>query len=449
MVTLTRLTRQLPVLLLAGLAGCGSWGRVGDEPRPRGGETLTQILDINTAYRRLGRLTAGAPLPFVASVQFFAGPGDSTVAVVAISLENRNLQFQRDNATFVARYRVQLSALPAAGGAPVRLAKDQVVRVGAFSETQRNDESVVYQEGLTLPPGAYTMAVDLTDLGIGTPSHAEGKFTVPAFGPGSFTAPALAYQAKGRGSRTAPVSVILNPRGALAYGGDSAIAYVEGYRLAPGTAVPIRLVDAKDSVVLDDTLHFEGGREVESQIVRFAPSTVSLGELRLMAGAGDSAHVTRALVSFSAGWVVTNFDEMIGLLRYFPPSGALDSLRKARDSDKALAWQAFYKSTDPNTATPINEAIDAYFHRLAIANARYRDEGVQGWRTDRGEAFIRIGDPDEIYDASPTATGRTIRWIYTRYNTALYFVDETGFGRFKLTPGSRSQLEYIATREGV
>ena len=159
MATLTRLTRQLPVLLLAGLAGCGSWGRVGDEPRPRGGETLTQILDINTAYRRLGRLTAGAPLPFVASVQFFAGPGDSTVAVVAISLENRNLQFQRDNATFVARYRVQLSALPAAGGAPVRLAKDQLVRVGAFSETQRNDESVVYQEGLTLPPGAYTAIV--------------------------------------------------------------------------------------------------------------------------------------------------------------------------------------------------------------------------------------------------------------------------------------------------
>lgn len=437
------------MLLLLGLAGCGSWGRVGDQPRPREGETLTQLLDINSTYRRLGRLTAGAPLPFVASVSFFAGAGDSTVAAVALSLESRHLQFQREGEGFLARYRVAITATPQAGGAPVRLAKDQAVRVASFAETQRNEESVLYQDGLTLAPGAWTIAVDLTDIGLGAPSRAEGKFTVPAFGPGSYSAPALAYQARGRGARTAPVAVILNPRGALAYGGDSALAYIEGYQLPGPTAVPLAVVDTRDSVVLSDTLHFAGGRDVESQILRFAPSTVSLGELRIVAGTGDSAHVARALVSFSAGWVITNFEEMIALLRYFPPSAALDSLRKARPEARPEAWAAFYKSTDPNGTTPAHETLDAYFRRMAIANQRFRDEGTAGWRTDRGEVFIRIGEPDEIFDASPAATGRVIRWTYTRYNTSLYFIDETGFGRYKLTPSSRSQLEYIATREGA
>jgi len=437
------------VVLLAYLTGCGSWGRVGDQPRPTQGETLTQILDVNATYRRLGRLAAGGPLPFVASVQFFAGPGDSTIAVVALSLESRHLQFQRDGEAFLARYRVAITATPGEGGAPVRLAKDQSVRVGQFAETQRNDESVLYQEGLTLEPGAWTIAIELTDLGLGAPSRAEGKFTAPAFGPGDFSAPALAYQARARSARSAPVAVILNPRGALAYGGDTAIAYVEGYQLPGPTRVPIQLVDGQDSVVLTDTLRFAGQRDVESHVLRFAPSTAPLGELRIVAGSGDRAQTTRALVSFSTGWVVTNFDEMIALLRYFPPSAALDSLRKAKEGDRAAAWQAFYKSTDPNPATPAHETLDAYFRRLAIANQRFRDEGTAGWRTDRGEVFIRIGEPDEIFDASPTATGRIIRWTYHRFGTSLYFVDETGFGRFKLTPGSRSQLEYIAGREGA
>lgn len=442
-------TRARSAVLLLCLTGCGSWGRVGDEPRPQQGETLTQILDINSVYRRLGRLAAGAPLPYIASVAFLGGNGDSAVAVVALSLENRHLQFQRDGDGFLARYRVAISATPSAGGQGVKVSKDQNVRVTRFAETQRNDESVLYQEGLTLAPGEYAIAVDVTDLGVERPSHVEGKFTVPGFGPGSYTAPVLAYQARGRAARGAPLAVILNPRGALAYGGDSAIAYLEGYRLPGPTVVPVELVDSRDSVVLRDSLRFVGGRDVESQLLRFAPSTAPLGELRIVAGSGDQARTTRVLVSFSSGWVITNFEEMIVLLRFFPPSAALDSLRKAHENDRAAAWLAFYRSTDPNPATPAHETLDAYFARVAVANQRFRDEGTAGWRTDRGETLIRLGEPDEIFDASPTATGRLIRWGYTRWNTALYFVDESGFGRFKLTPASRSQLEYIAGREGT
>ena len=90
----------------ASLIGCGSWGRVGNQPAPGGQtETLTQVLDLNSVYRRLGRLTAGAPLPFVADVAFLAGPGDSTIALLGMSLENRNLAFQREGDVFLARYR--------------------------------------------------------------------------------------------------------------------------------------------------------------------------------------------------------------------------------------------------------------------------------------------------------------------------------------------------------
>lgn len=428
------------------LAGCGSWGRVGNQPQPSGSQTLTQILDLSAVFKRLGRLTAGPPMPFVADLGFFAGAGDSTIAVVAISLESRNFAFQKDGDAFTARYRVELTATPEAGGAAVKLSRDEAVRVGTFAETQRSDESILYQNGMTLAPGSYRVALQVTDLTGAKVGRAEGVYRVPAFTAGTFSAPRLAYQARGRDRRAAPVTVILNPRGTLAYGGDTAVAYVEGYALPGPATVPVLLRDLRDSVVFSDSLHFAGGKEVESHAIRFAPDSAPLGELRIVVGSGAASDSTIAVVSFSPGWVVTNFEDMVGLLRYFPPSPALDSLRKAPPEERGRLWRAFHQATDPNTATATNEVLDRYFARLARANLRFRDEGTAGWRTDRGEAYIRLGEPDEIFDASPASEGRLIRWGYTSYQLVLYFVDETGFGRFRLTPTSRAELERVVAR---
>jgi GWxTD domain-containing protein len=137
---------------------------------------------------------------------------------------------------------------------------------------------------------------------------------------------------------------------------------------------------------------------------------------------------------------------MLSLLRYFPPSPALDSLRRATPAERGRLWKEFWRSSDPNNATAANESLDDYFGRIVRANAQFRGEGVPGWRTDRGEVLIRLGEPDEVFDASPASEGRLIRWGFTQYQLALYFVDETGFGRFRLTPASRAELERIVAR---
>jgi GWxTD domain-containing protein len=428
------------------IAGCGSWGRSGTQPAPSPSETLTQLLDVSSVYKRLGRLTCGVPLPFVADVAFLAGPGDSTVALVGLSLENRNLAFQREGDVFEARYRVEISAQPGAGGRSITAAKDQTVKVGSFGETQRADESILYQEGLTLSPGDWKVNVSVTDRGGRKTGRAEAAYRVPAFAPGSFSTPRLAYQARARSSRTAPVAIILNPRGTIAYGGDTALVYVEAYQLASPASVPVRLFDSRDSLIMQDSLRFAGGQPVESAVLRFTPDSAPLGELRIVVGNPPAADSTVALVSFSQGWVVTNFDDMLSLLRYFPPSPALDSLRRATPAERGRLWKEFWRSSDPNTATAANESLDDYFGRIVRANAQFRGEGVPGWRTDRGEVLIRLGEPDEVFDASPASEGRLIRWGFTQYQLALYFVDETGFGRFRLTPASRAELERIVAR---
>jgi GWxTD domain-containing protein len=151
---------------------------------------------------------------------------------------------------------------------------------------------------------------------------------------------------------------------------------------------------------LTDSLRFARS---ESRAPSPSPRQLPLGEL-LVSGLGDTT-VSAALVSFSSSWVVTNFEDMLSLLRYFPPSPALDSLRKAEPGERGIMWKAFWKATDPNPGTTSNEALDRYVRRVALANVRFRDEGIAGWKTDRGEVFIRLGEPDEIFDASPQSEG--------------------------------------------
>jgi GWxTD domain-containing protein len=185
---------------------------------------------------------------------------------------------------------------------------------------------------------------------------------------------------------------------------------------------------------------------VESQVIRLAPDSISLGELKLVVGSGADQRQVSALVSFSQAWVITNFDEMLDLLRYFGQDTRVSAMRKAPASERSRLWRQFYAETDPNKLTPENEALNQYFGRISGANARFNDEGVPGWRTDRGEVFITLGLPDETIETTPGTAGRVVRWSYLNHRLTLFFQDETGFGRLRLTPGSRAEFERTLNR---
>jgi GWxTD domain-containing protein len=434
----------LVAALVVSANGCGSWKRVGSDEQPKPTETLTKLLNTQQFYQRLGRLSAGDPMPFVGTVAFAAGPADSVIAVLGLSLENRFFAFQREGNAFVARYRVALS-FKREGVPPVDLAREEVVRVATFQETQRADESVLFQQVLRIVPGTYKVTATVRDASSTSESSATADYTAPTFGKSAYSAPILTYQATGRGSLVDPLSLVLNPRGAVGYGSDTLLAYVEGYSFAEATKVPFRVLDEQQNTIYTDSLRFRGGREVESQVVRLAPDSVSLGELRIVVGSAPERSVS-ALVSFTQAWVVTNFEEMLDLLRYFGHDQQIGAMRRAPASERARLWREFYEATDPNTGTPENEALNQYFARLNAANQRFKDEGVAGWRTDRGEVFITLGPPDESVESTPGTSSRIIRWTYLTHRLEIYFQDETGFGRLRLTPGSRAEYERILSR---
>lgn len=450
---MTRRAATLVALVFLG-GGCGSWQRVGSTDRAAPGTTLPRLFDATSVYRSMGFLATGGPLPFVASVRYLRGPApDSTLAVFAVSLANSSITFQRSGPEFVAEYRVEATFRGDSGLVPVRhIARDELVRVRTFQETLRGDESVIFQQVVTLPPGQYTVSVMVRDRNGPAFARAERVDTAPDLWrrPG-ITRPIPIYQGTGRTSTAALPVLLANPRATLPYGTDTLRFYVEGYGLAGRTRLVARVVDGADHELWRDTVALRGDTALAAATIKVAPERLPVGQAEIEttpAGGGDTTR-TRVLVSFSNQWVITNFDEMVSLLRYFDAQFWVDSLRKTPPERRSAVWRDFWKATDPVQITPENEALDDYFRRVRLANTRFADEGEPGWLTDRGEVFITLGEPDEVFDMS---TGmdrsglRAIRWTYTNLRLVLYFQDQSGFNHFRLTPGSRSEFQRVLSR---
>ena len=445
--------RAAALTALIGFAGgCGSWQRVGRPDAPPSGTTLPRLSDATSVYRAMGLLVGGGALPFVASVRYLAGPApDSTLVLFSVSLTNNAITFQRRANEFVAEYRVEAAFRTDSGMAPVRqIARDEQVRVRSFQETLRSDESVIFQQFVTLAPGTYRISVTVRDRNGSAVARAERVDTAPRFAGQGVNRPLAVYTAEGRTQRSALPKLVANPRATLPYGADSIRFYVEVYGQAPERLIA-RVVDGSDRELWRDTVRLAGTAELSAATVAVAPGTLPVGQAEFEAVPAGGSDTTRArfLVSFSNQWVITNFDEMLSMLRYFERQDWVDSLRRAPPEQRSALWRAFWIATDPVSITPENEALDDYFRRVQQANVRFQDEGQPGWLSDRGEVFINIGEPDEVLDLSSgldRSGVRAIRWTYTTLRLVLYFQDQSGFGRFRLTPSSRAEYQRVLGR---
>ncbi len=447
--------RAAPLCAVVFCAGaCGSWQRVGRPDQPQPGASLPRLFDATSIYRSMGSLVGGGALPFVASVRYLAGPTpDSTLALFSASLTNQALSFQRRGGAFVAEYRVEAAFLTESGVVPVRqIGSDQQVRVRNFQETLRNDETIIFQQFVTLPPGTYHVAVTVRDRNGPAVARAERVDTAPRFASPTpiMTQPVAVYTAEGRNRRADLPKLVANPRATLPYGSDSMHFYIERYAGGPGLLMT-RVVDGADKELWRDSLRLTAGADLAYGTIVVAPGKLPVGQAELQAvpaGGGDTTRA-RFLVSFSSQWVITNFDEMASLLRYFDRQDWVDSLRRASPERRPEVWHEFWKATDPVPFTPENEALDDYFRRVQAANVRFQDEGEPGWLTERGEVFITLGEPDEMLDMSngmDRSGLRVIRWTYNTQRLVLYFQDQTGFSRFRLTPASRADYQRVLAR---
>ncbi len=454
--------RRLGLGLLAALAaGCGPGGPRGGPPpggRPtpdgpvavRRGDLNAQS-DMVRVLQGLGVIASGLPLPFTGQIASLAGSRpDSALVLVSLSFPTQAFTFVREQDRFRATYNVTVEARQN-GTVVARAESNETVRVLAFKETQRTDESILFQQRLTMPPGTYTMTVLVRDGATSRSVQQEKNIVVPRYGSQPST-PIVAFEATPRSSASAAPELLANTRGTIVLGRDAELSLYLEVRDSAQAGVPLEIAirDDKGTALWQNTVTLPHRGELASSMVRIPVGTLGVGIVRAAVWRpGQPDTVSQSLlISFGDDVPVASFDEMIGYLRYFASGARLNSLKTGTPQQRAEAWAAFLRETDPITITPQNEALRDYFQRIRSANERFREDAGAGWLSDRGAVYVAFGEPDQILnnngqissDISVGQRGRIQQWDYTNERVRLYFIDQSGFGRWRFYGNSSSEF---------
>ena len=457
----TRALVPLVGVLFGAIAACGGGGgnrqppaQVPSPEQPSARRPTPTHPDAVKLYRQMGLLAEAGDTPFVGSVAFLGSNSpDSTLLVLTVSVPTRALTFVRENERYRASYSATLSMTRASEGIR-RFETHHIVRVASFKETTRSDESVLYQQVVRARPGSYELSFSLRDDAGGKGSSIDATMNVPRINDGSLSSPIPVYDVVPRNSLDSLPRIVPSPRATLSLGQDTTLlVYVEGY--GSGTSLPIRASVFGENTsrpVWSDTLSLARNGALFGGQLKIPVARLGVGALTLAVTTGQGADTTKApvFVTFGEDLPVATFAEMVNYLRYFGSTARLEALRDAPPDTRASAWATFMRETDPDPATVANEALRDYFGRISQANVRFREEGGPGWLTDRGRVFVALGTPDQFYEPNTSdlnQRGRAQIWEYRRYRLQVVFIDQTGFGRWRMTVGSESEFESIVRRE--
>ena len=130
---------------------------------------------------------------------------------------------------------------------------------------------------------------------------------------------------------------------------------------------------------------------------------------------------------------IRDLHKAIAQMVYIATGTELDEIKDAKTKEEKIQkYLDYWKKKDPDPQSEDNPVFDEYYRRIAFANENF-SHYIEGWRTDRGMVYVILGAPNNIdrhpfeYDSKPYEV-----WEYYELNKSFVFLDETGFGDYRL-----------------
>lgn len=212
--------------------------------------------------------------------------------------------------------------------------------------------------------------------------------------------------------------------------------------------------------VYQDERDFE--RQSESFPITFAigDSSLSYGtyslEIKAITGDFSVRHQTKFRIHWkSAPVTVADVELAIRQLRYVASGDELKKMRKLPAGERKKAFEAFWKRRDPSEETEKNELMEEYYRRIQFANSNFGFGKREGWKSDMGMVYVVLGIPSDVQRHGglsrsiylPTSNRPVFAyeiWHYFGEDNKFIFVDDTGFGEFRLY--NRMKLHEVRQR---
>ena len=367
-------------------------------------------------------------IPFGIRMNFFKGPADSTLCLVTIRVDNRNLVFFRGENFFEARYEIFLSLRNTETRFLAQRNWEKSLRVTRYDETSLAQQEDPLRDEMDLLPGKYEGFIEIKDFHANTYGNGRISIIVPDF---SSELPKLStplfYEPLLDSVYSVPAVDLDLASPSLKYpSGKPIFLLVDVY--SDSTAPPDGWVISAEvlkslRVFPRVTASLENKVLSQRKVLKIPTKTMELGEYEIEVTLRDKHNNSMARASSftfniikSPEWLEQNYEEEVRYLKYLATRREMNQLLSVAEKDRPTAIKSFWDKMDPVPATAVNELKIQYFERIEYANRNFTTEKTEGWETNMGEVYIMLGPPTEIYGSRINQI-----WVYERENLVFYF----------------------------
>ncbi len=388
-------------------------------------------------------------------------PGKSLLQIF-IKIPYDELQFVKtDSDSFRAEYEIALAVYEKDFQVSGKT-WDSSVSVARYQDTNSRDHYTFNSYSVDVDPGEYKMLLAVTDLETRKMSRQTVKVRVQDFYREKMSISDILYADSLSLDLQGNVTVyphVHTPRKRA--GSLFGYFYIYTREDNGNYSVTVKIKKVRAKKVFEDTRVFLREGPATPIVIAIPDSQLSHGTYALEIKVKDRKYKATLKDEFTIYWQgrpVTEEDLIMAIrqLRYIASPSDYKRMLKARGAGRRQAFEQFWQQRDPSPGTERNELMDEYYRRVEYANANFRDM-KDGWKSDRGMVYIMLGEPNEVNrDTYPRSyirsfSGKNIKawevWHYYELNRSFIFVDETGFGTYRLeNPGDLHGLDMILTR---
>lgn len=381
---------------------------------------------------------------YIDALSFSTGDSTSSRIDLYIQIPYDAMQFVKKGNQYVAKYEVTINFLTEENSSVSEKVWSEEIKLSSFSQTESKGAYSLTQRSLMIPPGIYKIRSQIRDEESKKVSTVVRRMIVGNYSMRNIAISdiMLVSRVTAEGERRNIVPIVT---GNIGENNDAFYVFFEVYSPRQSDSLELHYIitDHKGKQLLNK-FQYHRVQNTRSQVItrfdstQYATGAYSLSvEARSLLGGDDVLPVLKQR-SFVVRWGnvpvnVNDLDLAIRQLRYIAKEEEYEKIEDAEtDAEKRKLFEEFWKKRDPNPDTKRNEFMEEYYSRVEYANQHF-SHYIPGWRTDMGMVFILFGSPNNVerhpfdIDSKPYEI-----WSYYDYNRSVVFVDETGFGDYRL-----------------
>ena len=359
---------------------------------------------------------------------------DSIRVVAFIEIPYGIIQFVKKGNQFEASYEASLSMVEKKGKQINRKIWKETITLNSYEETKSKRRNIKHYTTFIIPSGDFNLNGELVDLDTRKKGRKTKKISnkfankpvilpsvlmIPFPGDWGFKQDFIPTL----GKRIKPMDKDLN-------------LLVSGFIKKGPYRIKVSLVNSGDETEISSQEYHNDGSGRFSEYISIPIDlitklkydiNVELVQYNRMVKDQLTMTLSRAGISKN----VTDIEFALKQMKYILSNEERKTLRKSSKSDWEELFITFWESRDPDTTTINNELMEEYYKRVEYAIEHF-ESWQPGWRTDMGMIYILFGPPNEIQRYNSNYTQVRQIWQYYRVNKTFSFIDENGFGDYRL-----------------